>query len=311
MKKVLIGLVLAVLLAQLVSASSDVAFFGVKFEVNGFNGKMVYSGIGRSVTVHVYLIGQGTHEVKVEFVKNVRFWFDQVVSSKVKMVALHKGLNDVVFSFRPPTIGEFFVRVYVDGRRVDGWQLFANNRPTLFVNTYYWVGLRMIVNGKEYLPEAKAPVEPGEKVIIKGYLYKTIITPKKSYVVPAVGVTIVGYSVCGDVAPVKAVTDSKGYFELHTTAPNWCLYGLCGKKGRYMFIRAEVNDTPSNLRPFWEFLCTYYCPNGCKLPNTPGLPPTPPEYSQPSSEQMPTSGAMLALIAGAIVVVAYYLSKKH
>jgi len=246
LKYVLVPLVVLALM----SVASAQIFVGVKYETaQGLRGELISGCIGHTMKIHVYLNGYGTHEVKIEIVKNVPYWFDEVVSTQSKIVTLN-GLTDVVFEYTPKEMAKYFVRVYVDGKRVDPWQLFATeDRPEFIVTGYYWVGLRMKVNGEEYLPDDYAPVPSGASVEVYGYLYRSDGTPASGVLIEGVMVNSQKYT---------TYTNSEGYFVIKTVAPKWEEYRMCGEKGRYILVRAIVNDVP--YYPWEEFKCRYVCP---------------------------------------------------
>jgi len=118
---------------------------------------------------------------------------------------------------------------------------------------YYWVGLRMLVNGVEV--EDYAPVYPGDQVVIEGKLYRD------GSPVPNAWISM-GF-IMGSMPYVHTKTDSNGYFKFVTTAPDWKAHYLCGEKLRYCHINTEP-DTSGYPAASWEFFVTAVCP---ELPN--------------------------------------------
>lgn len=118
---------------------------------------------------------------------------------------------------------------------------------------YYWVALRMLVNGKEV--EDYAPVYPGDEVVVEGYLYKDGS--------PVPGAWISMGFIYGTMPYVHAKTNSKGYFKFVTTAPDWRAHYDCGVRMRYchLFTEPDVTGYPAAV---WEFFITAACP---ELPN--------------------------------------------
>jgi len=248
-------------------------FVDVKYEFMDSSGKLITSCVGKTTKIHVYLVGYGYHIVKVEVVKNIPYFFDAVVYTDSRAVFLN-GLEDVVFNFTPSEYGKYFVRVYLDGKRVDPWQsLFSNpGRPEFIVTNYYWVRVRVVVDGQEYESDEYAPIKSGQTVKIYGMLRRGDDGS------PAIGVEIRAISVIGGYPVYTTVTGDEGYFEFDDyPAPNWDDYPtMCGEKGRFVTLKAMVSDV--TYKPTLRISCTYVCTN---QPQPTPTPPTPTPTPQP------------------------------
>ncbi len=113
---------------------------------------------------------------------------------------------------------------------------------------YYWVGLRMLVNGVEV--EDYSDIYSGDQVVIEGKLYRD------GQPVPGAWISM-GFIV-GTIPRVHAKTDSKGYFKFVTTAPDWSAYYLCNERLRYAYIVAEPT-TDGYPAATWEFMAVARC----------------------------------------------------
>jgi len=116
------------------------------------------------------------------------------------------------------------------------------------VSSYYWVGLRMSVNGVIYDPDDYAPVYGGDTVKMWGKLYKDG-NPVPNFKIRWI------FVIGGQIS--YSYTDSNGYFEKTTTAPDWSEHDLCSEKGRYYAIQAI--DPDGNIVTGWQYTCTYKC----------------------------------------------------
>jgi len=107
----------------------SVTLSDVKFQYGSTLANTITAPSGSQVTAHVYLTSTTSTSVyvKIEWVKNIKFWPDQVAIELQKSVTLSSGTNDVTFSGLTDTLGSgnYFVRVYKwDGSswvRIDPW----------------------------------------------------------------------------------------------------------------------------------------------------------------------------------------------
>jgi len=153
---------------------------------------------------------------------------------------------------------------------------------------YYWVGLRMYVNGVEYDPDDYAPVYGGDTVKMNGKLYKD-------------GSPVAGFKIRWifviNAETSYSYTNSAGYFEKVTTAPDWSKHGMCGDKGRYYAIQAI--DSNGNIVTSWEYKCTYKCETT----------PTPTPSPTPQAEVTINDVIGYSAVGGMLAIGLYLLRK--
>jgi len=214
----------------------------------------VTPNIPYKVVLTVY--SDSAETVRVAVKADVISWPDQVIASKD--VSLRPGENRIELPFvyghrswsedRSKPYGNVRgIYVSVSGISMSVEQRFAT-QTEVGLSGYYWVALRMYVNGKEYDPDEYAPVESGDTVKMCGFLYKDgePVPNFKIRWIPLIG------------SPSYSYTDSRGYFEKITTAWDWERYGLCGERARYYAIQAI--DENGNVVTSWEYKCTCVCP---------------------------------------------------
>lgn len=147
-----------------------------------------------------------------------------------------------------PEYGTYYLDVSVP--KLTGYYTTISYLRGQFPGNYYWVGLRMYVNGVEVDPDTYPPIYPGDTVKICGKLYDSGN--------PVAGRTInLGYVVSG-IPYLHAVTNSEGYFEFVFESPDWKEYDLCDERARAFYINAL--ECVSNGYPIsWEFYATLKC----------------------------------------------------
>mgnify|MGYP000206232371 CR=1 FL=1 len=116
---------------------------------------------------------------------------------------------------------------------------------------FYWVGLRMYVNGALVEEDVYTPIFPNDRVKITGKLYKEGK--------PVVGKTINCHMVIADTPYYHSVTNSQGYFEFNLVAPDWREAYLCNEKGRFARINCLECLSQAGYPISWDFNCTYAC----------------------------------------------------
>jgi len=244
----------------------------------------------------------------------IEVWADIVLSPDyvvaIKPVHLHAGENvvEVPFVFYHTCISENGENPYAGIRGVyiripgvyDVSDVSSRFRiqAEIPISSYYWVGLRMKVNGVEYKPDDYAPIYGGDTVEMYGYLYKDG-KPVPNFKIR--WIFIIG----GETS--YTTTDENGYFYKVTVAPDWSKYGLCGEKGRYYAIQAI--DSSGAIVTFWEYNCRYMCKSTVPTPTpTPTTTPTKTIPTQPTTTP-PTPG-FEALFALAVILSLAYILKR-
>ena len=202
------------------------------------------------------LYSDSAETVHVEVRADLINWFDQVIASKDAVLKPGENRVEIFFVYRHkswsddganPYSGVRGIYVSVSGVSMGVEQRFAT-RAEVGLTGYYWVALRMYVNGKEYDPDEYAPVESGDTVKMNGYLYRDgrPVPNFKIRWIPLIGSSSYSY------------TDSRGYFEKTTTAWDWERYDMCGERARYYAIQAI--DESGDVVTSWEYTCTCVCP---------------------------------------------------
>lgn len=143
-------------------------------------------------------------------------------------------------SFKVTEYGDYYLNIVVTPAEPDVMNSGTYKEVQIWDPTplpsgnYYWVGLRMLINGVE-VEEDHPDIYSGDQVVIDGKLYKD------GQPVPDVWISM--GLVIGTLPRLHTKTNSNGYFKFVTTAPDWSAYFLCNEKIRYCYFHTEPDES--------------------------------------------------------------------